>query len=99
MDNRSGNLAIIPALNESATIGKVIEAILSEVECDILVVDDGSTDETANIASSYGAHVLSHPINLGVGSAIRSALNYSMKNNYKATVQVDADGQHSPKHI
>ena len=87
-------LAIIPALNEAETVAAVIAEIHSVVNCDVLVIDDGSTDATVVIARNAGATVVSHPFNLGVGAAIRTGLLYADRLDYSVVVQIDADGQH-----
>lgn len=86
----------MPALNEAATIEHVIRSIREDLGADVLVVDDGSSDETASIATSAGAMVVSHPFNLGVGAAIRSGLRVAASRGYDAAIQIDADGQHDP---
>ena len=85
---------VIPALNEEATVGAVVTAVRSSLHADVLVVDDGSSDRTASVASAHGAHVLQHPFNLGVGAALRSGFRFAAERGYGAVVQVDADGQH-----
>lgn len=87
-------LVIIPALNEEATVGDVVRSVHSQLDADVLVVDDGSRDETSLRAREAGAMVLSHPFNLGVGAALRSGFRFARAGRYKAVVQVDADGQH-----
>jgi glycosyltransferase involved in cell wall biosynthesis len=89
-------LVLIPALNEEATVGAVVQAAQRQLHCDVLVIDDGSTDATAAKANSAGAYVLRHPFNLGVGAAIRSGLRYAAREMYPVVVQLDADGQHDP---
>ena len=66
---------------------------------DVLVVDDGSTDNTRNISIENGATVLSLPFNLGVGGALRTGFKYAVLHGYDSVVQVDADGQHLPREI
>jgi glycosyltransferase involved in cell wall biosynthesis len=61
-----------------------------------LVVDDGSSDRTGEIAQAAGAWVLSHPFNLGVGAALRSGFRYAAEHGYPSVLQLDADGQHDP---
>lgn len=85
---------MIPALNESATITTVVKTSLQQLDADVLVIDDGSTDDTAALARAAGATVLSHPFNLGVGAAIRTAIRYAVRHDYDIGVQLDADGQH-----
>jgi len=90
-------LIAIPAKDEKLTIGTIV--VLSKQYGDVLVVDDGSVDETAKIAELSGAKVLRHKSNLGKGRALRSAFNYALKNNYDIVVCIDADGQHNPRDI
>jgi glycosyltransferase involved in cell wall biosynthesis len=66
---------------------------------DVVVVDDGSTDRTAELARSMGATVLSLPYNLGIGGALRAGFRYAVREDYDAAVQLDADGQHNPEQI
>lgn len=92
-------LVAIPALNEVETIEEVILEIRKNVNFDVLVVDDGSTDETGRVALEAGATVLTHPFNVGVGAAMRSAFSYALRMNYDVVVQIDADGQHPPQEM
>jgi glycosyltransferase involved in cell wall biosynthesis len=66
---------------------------------DVLVIDDGSTDSTAQRARAIGASVLVHPFNLGIGGAMQSGFRYACEQGYLEAVQVDADGQHDPAEI
>jgi len=86
-------LAIVPAFNEEATVGHVVRSLLS-LGHDVLVVNDGSIDQTPVYAAREGAVVLSLPVNLGVGGALRAGFRYAVEKNYQAVVQIDADGQH-----
>ena len=93
-------LAIMPAWNEEAVIGSTLrEMIEVNPGVDLLVVDDGSTDATAQIAAAAGATVLMLPYNLGVGGAMRAGYKYAKRFDYDRTVQIDADGQHDPRDI
>ena len=65
----------------------------------VLVVSDGSTDHTAEVARDAGALVLELPFNLGVGGAMRTGFRYAVRHGYTAAVQVDADGQHDPAEV
>jgi len=87
-------LAIVPALNEEATVAAVVQAIRSELGADVLVVDDGSRDATAAKAIAAGAQVARHPFNLGVGAALRTGFRHADARGYAVAIQVDADGQH-----
>ena len=91
-------LIVMPAWNEEDSIQTVIAAVylaLPGVHC--LVVDDGSTDDTARMARSAGAMVASLPFNLGVGGAMRLGYKFARDNGYRVVVQIDADGQHNPE--
>jgi len=72
----------------------VVQAIQSELGIDVLVVDDGSEDLTAQKALAAGARVARHPINLGVGAALRTGFRYADAQGYPIAIQFDADGQH-----
>src|SRR5437763_16833548 len=93
-------LAVVPAYNEAATVGSVVRAIREHApRFDVLVVDDGSTDDTRRIAQDAGARVLHHPFNLGIGGAVQSGFFYALEHGYDYMVQVDGDGQHDPQEI
>ena len=92
-------LVAIPALNESETIADVIAEIREHCDYDVLVIDDGSIDGTGQIALNAGGRVITHPFNVGVGAAMRSAFSYALKMDYDIVVQIDADGQHPPREI
>ncbi|MFT4260664.1 glycosyltransferase family 2 protein [Microbacterium sp.] len=93
-------LVIVPAWNEERNVGTTVEEIRATLpESDILVVDDGSTDATGDEARAAGALVLTLPFNLGVGGAMRAGYSFAARNDYDATIQVDADGQHDPADI
>jgi glycosyltransferase involved in cell wall biosynthesis len=97
---RSGTLIIMPAWNEAEVIGDTVRNVRRVVpQHDILVVDDGSHDDTALIAEKAGAAVLRLPFNLGVGGAMRTGFKYAIRNGYSAAIQVDSDGQHDPHDI
>ncbi len=93
-------LAIIPAYNESAMIARVVRDIRREAPgFDIVVIDDGSTDDTALYAREAGAVVLEHPFNLGIGGAMQSGYKWALRHDYDVAVQVDGDGQHKPAYL
>lgn len=96
-------LVAIPCLNESATIRKLVEDIPRAVEgitsVDVLVVDDGSVDETANEAKAAGATIISHRFNRGVGAAFQTAVAYAVDNKYDLMVNIDGDRQFNPDDI
>ena len=91
-------VAIIPAYNESRSIGKIIAETNKYVSM-VIVVDDGSQDDTADIATSMDAHVISHSRNIGKGAALKRGLNECSKYNPDIIVTLDADGQHDPTDI
>lgn len=92
---------VIPAYNEATALGAVIESLQNALkkksyEFKIIVVDDGSKDETATIASREGAYVIRHILNTGSGGATATGLSYAQQNNFDLAVTLDADGQHDP---
>jgi glycosyltransferase involved in cell wall biosynthesis len=89
-------LVVVPAFNEEAMVFEVV-AELRNMQYEVLVIDDSSTDHTAEQAAAAGATVIQLPINLGVGGALRAGFRYAVDSGYEAIVQVDADGQH-PAH-
>ena len=93
-------LIIMPAWNESESIGNTIREVFEfGPPCDVLVVDDGSRDNTAQVARAAGATVLQLPFNMGVGGAMRTGFKYAKSHGYSQVIQVDADGQHDPRDI
>ncbi|MEV1075410.1 glycosyltransferase family 2 protein [Micromonospora parva] len=100
MVNGKRTLIIIPALNESGSIADVVGEVRGELPgVDVLVVDDGSTDRTAAVATAAGATVAKLPYNLGVGGAMRLGYRYARDHNYDVAIQIDADGQHDPRYV
>ena len=91
-------LVVIPAFNESKTIGQVIDQVVA-FGFQTLVVNDGSTDETAKIAFEHGSRVVSLPLNSGVGGALRCGFRYAVENGFAGVIQCDADGQHVASHL
>jgi len=97
---RRVGLVVIPAYNEEAQIGSVLRAVSAQApHFDALVVDDGSTDRSAERAREAGARVASHPFNLGYGAALQTGYLLALREGYGAVVQLDADGQHDPSCI
>lgn len=94
---------IVPALNESKVISKVLEGLprsLKDVsQIDVLVVDDGSVDDTYEIAKKAGVNVVKHVINRGLGAAIKTGLSWAATHDADIAVTFDADGQHDPADI
>jgi glycosyltransferase involved in cell wall biosynthesis len=96
----SRHLALVPAHNEQDAIAATVE----EIRCcapgfDVLVIDDGSTDRTAQRARAAGATVLRLPFNLGIGGAMQTGYLYAEENGYEIAVQIDGDGQHDARHV
>ena len=91
-------LAVIPCYNEEATIGSIILKARQYVN-EILVVDDGSIDDTARIAKNGGAIVISHKSNQGKSSSIKTGFKYALVNGFDYVITIDGDGQHNPDEI
>ncbi len=90
-------LILIPAHNEEHSIGRVMEQLNNlNLVFDVLVVDDGSSDNTALVAQKYGAQVIRLPYNLGYGGALQTGFKYAVSKNYSYVVTFDGDGQHDP---
>lgn len=90
----------MPAFNEEASIGKTLAEVAESCPgVQVLVISDGSSDRTSEIARTSGVQVLQLPVNLGVGAALQTGFKYAHENGYQVAVQVDADGQHNPKDI
>jgi glycosyltransferase involved in cell wall biosynthesis len=87
-------LVLVPALNEEETIATVVADARTQLAADVVVIDDGSTDRTAERATGAGATVLRLPYNLGVGGALRTGLRYARDKGFNRVVQLDGDGQH-----
>lgn len=93
-------LIIIPAYNEGKCIKKVVDNLMEvNKNVDVLVVNDGSKDDTLIEAKKTKARVLDLPFNLGIGGAVQAGYIYANKNNYDIAIQLDGDGQHNPKYI
>ena len=100
MTLRATHLAVVPAYNEQASIARVIDSLHEHVpDFDVLVVDDGSTDRTGQVARALGSRVVRHPFNLGIGGAVQCGFIYALEHDYDYMVQVDGDAQHCPDQI
>ncbi len=98
--DRKRQLIIIPALNEEKTIAQVIgEATQCLPSADILVINDGSTDRTAEVARETKAMVIDLPFNLGYGAALQTGFRFADTHDYDTVITMDADGQHVPSSI
>jgi glycosyltransferase involved in cell wall biosynthesis len=89
-------LVVIPAFNEGGRIAPVVRTVLAQAEAEVLVVDDGSRDETAEQARAAGATVATHAVNLGYGAALQTGYRFALRHGFDAVIQMDADGQHDP---
>jgi len=100
---RSGRervLVVVPAHNEERTITPVLERIRASAPgVDLVVVNDGSTDRTADMIRAAGEKQLVHPCNLGYGLAIQTGLKFALRERYDVVVTLDADGQHDPADV
>lgn len=95
----SGRLAaVIPAFDASPSVAEVVCGTLEHME-QVLVVDDGSTDDTGDRAREAGAEVIRHPVNMGKGAALKTAFAHLFAQGYDAVLTLDADGQHLPEEI
>lgn len=93
-------LVIIPAWNEEGSVAETVtEVFTTNPDVDVMVVDDGSWDRTADRARQAGALVCQLPFNLGVGGAMRAGYRYAVRHQYDVAVQIDADGQHDPRFL
>jgi len=96
----SRTLVVMPAFNEADSVADVVREVVEAVpQAHVLVVDDGSRDDTTELARAAGASVARLPFNLGVGGAMRTGFRYAVSKGFDAVVQVDADGQHDPAEI
>lgn len=94
-------LVVVPAYNEAGTVRGVVEEILAlgDDSLRVLVVDDGSTDQTRREAARCGVWVASHVFNLGIGGAVQTGFKWARQNDFDVVVQVDGDGQHDPRYL
>jgi glycosyltransferase involved in cell wall biosynthesis len=90
-------IAIVPAFNEERNVGRVLDELRAiDPGLDVVVVSDGSTDRTAEVASARDAYVIRLPFNLGIGGAVQTGFRYAWEEGYELAVRLDGDGQHDP---
>ena len=93
-------VAIVPALNEEHTVPRVIDELRAfDPGLDVVVIDDGSSDRTAEVAAAKGATVLRLPYNLGIGGSVQTGFRFAYERGYDLAVRVDGDGQHDPSQL
>jgi len=92
-------IALVPALNEEAKIGRVVGRMPRQVVDEVLVLDDGSTDHSAEVARSFGAQVISMGATLGVGAALQRGYRYAMEQGYDVAVTVAGNDKDAPEEI
>ncbi len=95
---------IVPAFNEAAVIAQTLQDIRTvlrrdRINADLIVVDDGSSDGTGDVALAYADRLLKHKHNCGLGAALATGIEYIKRTNYDACVTFDSDGQHDPRDI
>jgi glycosyltransferase involved in cell wall biosynthesis len=97
-------LVVVPALNEERSVGPLVGDIRAQaerlgIEIVPVIIDDGSTDRTAQVAAAAGARVVQLPKNLGIGGAVQTGLRLAWREGFSCAVQIDGDGQHPPEEI
>jgi len=93
-------LVVIPAFNEEANIERVVEELVRDYpELDYVVVNDGSTDQTAQICLQHNYQLLDLPVNLGLAGCFQAGMKYAWYQGYGCAIQFDGDGQHRPEYI
>jgi glycosyltransferase involved in cell wall biosynthesis len=90
--------AIIPALNAERTLPAVVAETRKQIE-PVIVIDDGSTDRTGDVARDGGATVLRHEVNRGKGAALKTGFAWALEHGFEGVITLDADGQHLPGEI
>ena len=90
----------MPAYNEAANVGRVVDELRAfDPAMVVVVVDDGSGDDTAAVARAHGARVVRLPFNLGIGGAVQTGFRYAFEQGFDIAVRLDGDGQHDPSQL
>jgi glycosyltransferase involved in cell wall biosynthesis len=93
-------IAIVPAYNEERNIGRLLAELRAvDPDLEVVVISDGSTDRTAQVAAAAGAYVVKLPFNLGIGGAVQTGFRYAVEGGYELAVRLDGDGQHDPSQL
>lgn len=93
-------LVVIPAYNEALNIERVVGDVIQNYPMfDYVIINDGSSDETAEICRNHGWKIIDLPINLGLAGAFQTGLKYAHRHGYRYAIQFDGDGQHRPEYI
>jgi glycosyltransferase involved in cell wall biosynthesis len=93
-------VAIVPAFNEERNLGRLLAELHAlDPGLEVVVVSDGSTDRTAEVAAAAGAHVVRLPFNLGIGGAVQTGFRFAWERGYELAVRLDGDGQHDPAEL
>lgn len=100
LECRQRVLVIVPSFNEAENLPNLLLELRRVCpDYDVVVVDDGSTDRTSQVASALPVRLISLPCNLGIGGAVQTGLQYAEQHGYDIALQVDGDGQHPPAEI
>lgn len=100
MQSTSDILIIIPAFNEAKTLRRLVAEVRKcSPQSDILIINDGSSDQTKQEAIQSGAFLVNLPFNLGIGGAVQTGLKFAERYDYKIAIQLDGDGQHDPRYV
>ncbi len=99
MISKDDVFVVVPAFNEEKNIGSVLKLILDEGFKNVVVVDDGSSDDTSKIAESFNVVLLKHLVNLGKGCSLKTGTLFCLNENAKFIVFIDSDLQHNPKDL
>lgn len=99
LPERPACLAIVPARNEEVTVATVVRGVIAALGCAVVVIDDASSDRTAEEAARAGASVLRLPSRLGAWGAAQAGLRFAVRNGFSEAITLDADGQHHPERL
>lgn len=99
--NTPDTLVCIPAFNEESRLPETLRELGTRLppDCDLIVIDDGSRDDTRGVASRAGIRCIALPIHLGYGGALQTGYKYALARGYSFLIQMDADGQHDPESL